>query len=364
MKVTQEQAYDIFSKKANEHSSRVTENVNRLQFTLEHMEDKIVSDFAGYNFSVSNDVKLNSSETEYVMHKNALQQFASKNKVPMDYIQRLQSTAWGKVLLQSMLNTHIQNQPKDRSLIRMVNIDGKKEIRGFLSDKYKRLETGQIFGTLLSGMKNLNEKSFIFDAFVSDTRSWIDVMLPELFFCETGKNGDVWFIMGARMSSSDFGDGAFQLQTYITNIICSNGLTRNTALREVHLGSKMPEYISFSDRTHQLDTAATASKVRDIVKQSFSSAVVMEQINGIYQASEIIIDPKNELSKIALLSKDEKELVINELIANNPEHGVYGENSVWKLAQAMTWVGNTIGETRQKEINEIAGDYMTSKISK
>lgn len=366
--VTESRAREIFQSRADQHSKKVVENVQKLQDIVQNINDFTIDDYSQFGFGMDGrkiifGEKNNLNAPIYSFHQNALQQFASKVKVPLDYANRLTDTEWGRALLNSMLNEHLTHFPKERSLIRSVKVgEDKHEIRGFLSDRYKRLETGQIFQQFLTSMQLIEPRSFLYDAFVSDTRSWIDVMIPELFTTETEKNGKVWFVMGARMSSSDFGDGAFQLQTYMINIVCNNGMTRQTMLREVHLGAKLPPTIHFSDTTHKLDTATTISKTKDIISHSFSNATIMEQINGIYQATEIIIDPKNELSRIQTLSKGEKELILDELIANNPEHGVQGENSAWKLAMAMTWVGNTLDSRRQKEINEISGDFINTKL--
>lgn len=367
MEVSEERAREIFQHRANKNSNNVVENVQKLQDIVQNINDFTIDDYSQFGFGMDGrkiifGEKNNLNAPIYSFHQNALQQFASKVKIPLDYASRLTDTEWGRALLNSMLNEHLLHFPKERSLIRSVDKDDTHEIRAFLSDRYKRLETGQIFQQFLTSMQLIDPRSFLYDAFVSDTRSWIDVMIPELFTTETEKNGKVWFVMGARMSSSDFGDGAFQLQTYMVNIVCNNGMTRQTMLREVHLGAKLPPTIHFSDTTHKLDTATTISKTKDIISHSFSNATIMEQINGVFQASEIIIDPKNELSKIQELTKGEKELILDELIANNPEHGVQGENSAWKLAMAMTWVGNSLDSRRQKEINEISGNFVNSKL--
>jgi hypothetical protein len=113
-----------------------------------------------------------------------------------------------------------------------------------------------------------------------------------------------------------------------------------------------------------LETKLTSSKVSDICSQSFSTEVVREQLDSLYESTNIKIDPKNELSKIKDFSKEEKKLIEDELIANEPEHGVEGQNTVWKLSQAMTYVGQSLGERRQREIEEIAGNFVNSKTTK
>lgn len=370
--VSQERAQEIFQRKASMNVNRVGQNIDNLKHIVSNTTDFIVSDHKKHIFTyqrpeISKEPELifSHENNDYLFHQNALQQYCSKVGFPMDYYNRIVGSSWGRSIATLAFNEHLSHFPKERSLLRSVKrSDGRNEVRGFLSDKYKRLETGQIFNSLLNSMLVVDNRSFIFDAYVSDTRSWIDIMLPELFHMSTENNGTVYFVMGVRMSSSDFGDGAFQIQTYMLNIVCSNGMTRTTAMREVHLGAKLPENISFSDRTHRLETDLTSSKVKDICSQSFSREVVQEQLSSLYESTNIKIDPKNELAKIKDFSKEEKKLIEDELIANEPEHGVEGQNTVWKLSQAMTFVGQSLGERRQREIEEIAGTYVNSKITK
>jgi hypothetical protein len=370
--VSQEKALEIFQRKARANAARTSQNIDNLHHITSNTNDFIVSDHKNHLFTFQTpnltqqpELVFMHNDNDYLFHQNALQQYCSKVGFPMDYYNRIVGTSWGRDIAHNAFNQHLAHFPKERSLIRSVTRpDGKEEVRGFLSDKYKRLETGQIFGSLLTAMQKVDSRSFIFDAYVSDTRSWIDIMLPELFHMTTENNGTVYFVMGVRMSSSDFGDGAFQIQTYMLNIVCSNGMTRTTAMREVHLGAKLPENISFSDRTHLLETKLTSSKVSDICSQSFSTEVVREQLDSLYESTNIKIDPKNELSKIKDFSKEEKKLIEDELIANEPEHGVEGQNTVWKLSQAMTFVGQSLGERRQREIEEIAGNFLNSKTTK
>ena len=43
-------------------------------------------------------------------------------------------------------------------------------------------------------------------------------------------------------------------------------MTRENLLKQVHLGARLSEEIEFSDRTHRLDTAASVSALRDVVR--------------------------------------------------------------------------------------------------
>ena len=369
METTLERAQEIFQNRATHQSQLVDTNLKLLKNTVSNISDFVINDHN--NLLVTHGEKklklwskiYTDINGEINLHKHAVSQICQASKVPAEYINRIIDTPWGIDLASTILQEHLQHFERKRSLVRMVRTETGDEIRGFLSDKYKRLETGRIFANLIQLMQKVNSKSFIYNCFVDDTRSWIDIMIPELFTITSEKNGTIYFVMGVRMSSSDFGDGAFQIQTYMINIVCNNGMTRETPIREIHLGKKLPDHIQFSDRTHMLDTELSISTMGDVIGQSFTNNSIARNLNQISKSTNIIIEPKNELAKLNTFTVDEKKLIIDELIANNPEHGVYGENSVWKLAQAMTYVGNTLSGRRQREIDEIAGNYINTKLN-
>jgi hypothetical protein len=43
-------------------------------------------------------------------------------------------------------------------------------------------------------------------------------------------------------------------------------------LKQVHLGARLGDEIKFSERMHRLDTAASVSALRDIVRRAFGPA--------------------------------------------------------------------------------------------
>jgi hypothetical protein len=43
-------------------------------------------------------------------------------------------------------------------------------------------------------------------------------------------------------------------------------MTRENLLKQVHLGARLSDDVEFSDRTHRLDTAASVSALRDVVR--------------------------------------------------------------------------------------------------
>lgn len=51
----------------------------------------------------------------------------------------------------------------------------------------------------------------IYDAHLDATRSWMEVILPQIVTVPTKNNDDVHMMFAVRLSNSDFGDGALDV---------------------------------------------------------------------------------------------------------------------------------------------------------
>lgn len=138
---------------------------------------------------------------ELDIHPHALGQMCQKSGVPKKYADTLIKDDQTDLLALN-LNRRFGNLQPTRSgvpnfLLRSV----RGEVRGFLSDRYRRWGSGEIveaFATVAQQCKALP-----ITAIATDTRMYIKVVLDKLF--EAGK--DV-FLYGVCLQHSDFGDGA------------------------------------------------------------------------------------------------------------------------------------------------------------
>jgi hypothetical protein len=193
---------------------------------------------------------------------------------------------------------------------------------------------------------------------MNDTKVWAETILPAPITIPTKKNGDVILFAGARFSTSDFGDGAVDMRAFLLNGICLNGMVRESIMKQVHLGSKLPDNIQLSRETYEYDTKTTVSAVRDLTRGLFSKDNLMQKAIEIQGASEIDVDLdvelKNLVKKGSLLKSDE-ESIEKILMNNNPEDGVQGGATLWKLTQAITAHARELEPARSRELHEISG---------
>lgn len=198
------------------------------------------------------------------------------------------------------------------------------------------------------------------DGFMDATRIYLEVLMPETIAIPTSKNGIVEMAFGARLSTSDYGDGALELRAFLMQGVCLNGMCRQSVMRQIHLGGRLPDNIALSQRTYELDTKTQASAIRDLTKGIFSKESITRRALEIQGASDIEVDLEKELKSLqkGKLTKDEAKGVEKILMASKPDDGVTGESTLWKLVQGITAHSRELEPRRQRDLQEIAGDLM------
>jgi hypothetical protein len=298
-------------------------------------------------------VLMNMEQEQYSLHDNAVGQLADKMGIPSRYLRQLSGgDEWQRQLASTVLNEHSSWTQRQKVLIRSVGT----EVRGVLSDSYRRLNSIEIITAFVQ--QAVEQGAAIADAFMSDTKIWTETILPMPVTIPTRKNGDVIMFVGARFSTSDYGDGAVDMRTFLLNGACLNGMVRESVMKQVHLGSKLPDNLALSNRTYELDTQTTVSAIRDLTKGLFDKETIMQKAIEIQGSSEIDVDMDIELKKLvkaSSLMKPEAEAVQKILMQNNPDDGVTGGSTLWKLTQGITAYAREIEPRRSRELAEISG---------
>lgn len=304
-------------------------------------------------FSGNASVRMNMPEGEYRLHDNAIGQLADKMGIPSRYLRGLAGgDKWQRQLAATVLNEHSGWTERSRVLIRTVG----NEVRGVLSDSYRRLNSVDILTAF--AQETGSQDAVIADAYMSDTKIWAEAILPEPILIPTRKNGDIMIYAGARFSTSDYGDGAVDMRAFLLNGICLNGMVRESVMKQVHLGSKLPDNLRLSEQTYELDTKTTVSAVRDLTRGLFDNDNLHRKALEIQIASETEVDFEHELSRLVKsgnLLKSDSENVEKILMRNDPEDGVEGAPTLWKLTQAITAHARELDPVRTRELHEISG---------
>lgn len=330
-------------------------------------EGKISSDYIAYlgannsrkpdvTFEFDDAVEMHlGTDGVYHIHDNAIGQLGDKLNVPSKYLRQLATgDAWQKELATTILNQHSVWTNRTRTLVRTVG----NEVRGVLSDSYRRLNSETIIMSFLETANKMGAQ--LADGFMDATRIYMEVLMPETISVPTEKNGIVEMAFGARLSTSDYGDGALELRAFLMQGVCLNGMCRDSVMRQVHLGGRLPDNIALSNRTYALDTKTQASAIRDLTKGIFSKPAITRRALEIQGASAMEIDMEKELKNLSKgrMSKDEVKGVERIIMASKPDDGVTGESTLWKLVQGITAQARELEPRRQRDLQEIAGDLM------
>lgn len=299
---------------------------------------------------------MNMPDGQFSLHDNAIGQLADRMGVPQRYLRQLaQGATWAKSLAAEILNEHSGWTERSRVLVRTVG----EQVRGVLSDSYRRLNSVEILTAFVQ--EAAKQGAVISDAYMNDTKVWAETILPQPLVIPTAKNGDVIIFAGARFSTSDYGDGAVDMRAFLLNGACLNGMVRESVMKQVHLGSKLPDNLKLSNRTYELDTKTTVSAVKDLTKGLFGKDNLMKKAYEIQGASEIDVDFEHELKNLtkngSLLKQESKE-VEKILMRNDPEDGVQGGSTLWKLTQAITAHARELTPERSRELHEISGSLL------
>lgn len=307
-------------------------------------------------FTGENHLLMNMPDGQFTMHDNAIGQMADRMGIPQRYLRQLASgEPWAIALAAYMLNQHSDWTQRSRVLVRTVGT----QARGILSDSYRRLNSVEILTAFVQ--EAAGQGAVISDAYMNDTKVWTETILPTPITVPTKNNGDVIIFAGARFSTSDYGDGAVDIRAFLLNGACLNGMVRESVMKQVHLGSKLPDNLALSQQTYELDTKTTVSAVKDLTKGLFSKDNIMAKAVEIQGASEVEVDFDKELKRLTsdggLLKQEGKE-VEKILMRNNPDDGVQGGATLWKLTQAITAYARELTPERSRELHELSGQLL------
>ena len=307
-------------------------------------------------FSGESRLMMNMPDGQFSLHDNAIAQLADRMGIPQRYLRSLASgEPWAIMLAAHLLNQHSDWTQRSRVLVRTVG----HQVRGVLSDSYRRLNSVEILTAFVQ--EAAGQGAVISDAYMNDTKVWAETILPTPVTVPTKNNGDVVIFAGARFSASDYGDGAVDMRAFMLNGACLNGMVRESVMKQVHLGSKLPDNLALSQQTYELDTKTTVSAVQDLTRGLFSADTIKRKAYEIQGASEMEVDFDRELKKLTgngwLLKQESKE-VEKILMRNNPDDGVQGGATLWKLTQAITAHARELSPERSRELHEISGELL------
>ena len=286
------------------------------------------------------------------LHRNALVQMAHTSDLPLKFIDGLQDTAapWGRELLAHNLNTVFANRnPKARYLLRSLG----GELRGFLSDRYRRLDSRPIIEAFATAVQH--KGALPYDGYVTDTKVAIQAIMPEVYEPVPGE----MVAYGLSLENSDFGNGALSIRAYPLRIWCTNLAITQEEMRQVHLGKRLDDSTRYSNRTYELDAKTTVSALRDVIDGQLDADSLKRRMEAIRHANDQIVGTEKAKETLRkLLQKGESEAA-SQAFDSPDTYNLPAGNTNWRLSNAISWIaGQTKDAERKLDLMKIAGEVL------
>jgi hypothetical protein len=288
------------------------------------------------------------------LHRHSVQQMAQTTDLPLKFIDGLQRVAapWGRELVAHNLKTVFTHRfAKSRYLLRALS----GEVRGFLSDRYRRLDSRPIIEAFATAVRQ--KGALPYDGYVTDTKIALQAIMPEVYEPIPGE----MVAYGLSLENSDFGNGALSVRAYLLRIWCSNLAITEEEMRQVHLGKRLDESFFYSQRTYELDAETTVSALKDVIAGQLNADALRKRMEAIRAANDQPVSPiiaRDMLRKA--LQKSESDAVIEAY--NSPDtYNLPAGDTTWRLSNAISWVaGKTEDPERKLELMKFAGEVLPS----
>lgn len=317
-------------------------NAHALKFHA-NPDTGIVVDVDGKNFTV---------------HNHAIGQLGTRSGIEMtrtlkNLIERDKDgkvIPWKADLAAKMLNESYSHlDANKRFLARSINDD----IRGFLSDSFRRYDVRPIMGAFIEGIRDFGAVPL--DGFTTGTKVSCRVVLPYLFEPIT----DEVMLYGLEFRNSDFGDGKLLVRSFVDRVWCTNLCTLEDEISKIHLGSKLPENLEFSQKTYELDTLTMASAMKDVVAKVLNPKQVNETMARIKSAGEDVKDANSFRTVLRSLNKGESQKVTDAFENGDDVTYLPKGKSTWRMSNAISWLATqTESVDRKMELEALAGTML------
>ncbi len=285
------------------------------------------------------------------LHPHALKQAGAIAEMP--WVRDLAVRAkdddqWGARLAAQSLNMFFKRSDA-RHLIRSVG----DQARGIVSDKFKRIDARPILEAALAAFAEVGLQPY--EGRWMETRLELQAIVPQLYQPIPGE----LLAFGLSLRTSDYGDGAFDLRSFVMRPACANGMIGQSELWAAHSGKRLSDNELLSEKTKRLDTEAMASATTDVIRATLSPAAIDRKLTAVREAAGREIDPTRALAALRKsLQKSEAEQVLAHF--NSPDIVTLPPgNTALRMANAISWLANTDANPRRsQELQEIAGDWI------
>lgn len=278
---------------------------------------------------------------------HALAQVAERASSPPAYVRELARSidSWKRDLAADILNRSYANLPRERCLARSVN----GQLRGWMSDRYRRIDSRPCLDALVSEAEQVG--ALPFDGNATETRVAVKIILPRVLEPMPGE----FVALGLEWSNSDYGNGTHGVREFLLRVACLNGATRENLLRQIHLGARLADTIEYSDRTLRLDTAASVSALKDVVRGALGPAAVENLAAKLRAAADRQASAATVRGALKSFPKDTVKAAVDAFESNDVLNLPAGPTA-WRASNAISWIARHVDDAEKRlDLERAAG---------
>ena len=320
-----------------------------IEHVMTHQPQDYIVKANALQFSGNGGLSVALNNAEFGVHRFALGQIAENASLPVKFLDSLTASEWGRALIAHNLSEIFKHRDAKRHLVRTLN----NEVRGFLSDSYRRLDSRPIIEAFVTGVQRLG--ALPYKGIVTDTKVAIQAILPDVFDVIPGEV--IAFVLS--LENSDFGNGALSLRVGALRIWCDNLAVFEENMRQIHLGRRLDENIVFSQRTYLLDTKTTVSALEDIIGVQLNREGLKRRMELLAVTAQKAVDPQAAMKMLKdSLGVGQAQQVIDAYKSADIEMLPAG-NDAWRLSNAISWIAGkeTDGE-KKLDLMKLAGEVL------
>ncbi len=286
------------------------------------------------------------------------EQIGEKTNIPAKYYQRMQGQRPG------LLCENVNAWLPDKETRRIRTLDG--FARAMVSDRFKALDNSDLFFAAFQTFKDagceilradLTEDWFRMDAVSPDIRAHIPWTQNDAH-AHKFTNDDL--LGGVRVSNSETGRGALNVEGFTFRLVCANGLVGENVFARTHLGEKLQAGV-YREETITQTTKAIWMQAQDHIKGLLNDVhvkLVADQMAG--AATVEIPVGTTELVKGNWggldITQTERDAILKHLLEDGEGQTQFG------FVQAMTAAARDQSDAdRRAEIERMGYGYLTMK---
>lgn len=311
---------------------------------------------------VSSGISTNITGIETHLSDNALTQLGSKFQIPSAWLRsNINGVNWQREMISNVLEYHKKNfiNIKDNAfMFRIVD----NEIRAILSPSYERYDSLALYTDI---SKNANQLGMeLYDFNYNGYSVNMNFIYTDPFAIDFGDKRE-WVQYGINIQNSDFGVNAFTMSSYLSVVVCDNGLIMDKKIRKIHRGKSLGDDMQIlSKDTIKSRQIANTKELSDYFNYFSKPEYIEKSILMFKEAGSLNVNIDQTIDKLQKTTTITKETCndLKSLLLNRPaEANINNSGGNYNtIIQGLTYLANNAKLDSKIELQELAGNMVVN----